>query len=85
ASPIDFDKAMKYSDNIYFAQKALKIGKDQYESMLKKFGFHEKLPIEYEFPISIIAKDGIKNDIQLADTGYGQGQVLMTPLHLALT
>ena len=26
-----------------------------------------------------------KNDIQLADTGYGQGQVLMTPLHLALT
>ncbi|WP_257208019.1 penicillin-binding transpeptidase domain-containing protein, partial [Bacillus pseudomycoides] len=85
ASPIDFDKAMKYSDNIYFAQKALKIGKDQYESMLKKFGFHEKLPIEYEFPISIMAKDGIKNDIQLADTGYGQGQVLMTPLHLALT
>ncbi|PHC39641.1 MecA protein [Bacillus pseudomycoides] len=85
ASPIDFDKAMKYSDNIYFAQQALKIGKDQYESMLKKFGFHEKLPIEYEFPMSIIAKDGIKNDIQLADTGYGQGQVLMTPLHLALT
>ncbi|MGR5874490.1 penicillin-binding transpeptidase domain-containing protein [Bacillus pacificus] len=29
--------------------------------------------------------DGIKNDIQMADTGYGQGQVLMTPLHLALT
>ncbi|WP_033796219.1 penicillin-binding transpeptidase domain-containing protein [Bacillus pseudomycoides] len=85
ASPIDFDKAMKYSDNIYFAQQALKIGKDQYESMLKKFGFHEKLPIEYEFPMSIIAKDGMKNDIQLADTGYGQGQVLMTPLHLALT
>ncbi|PEY29064.1 MecA protein [Bacillus cereus] len=85
ASPINFDKAMKYSDNIYFAQQALKIGKDQYESMLKKFGFHEKLPIEYEFPVSIIAKDGIKSDIQLADTGYGQGQVLMTPLHLALT
>ncbi|KFM95191.1 penicillin binding transpeptidase domain protein [Bacillus clarus] len=85
ASPIDFDKAMKYSDNIYFAQQALKMGKDQYLSELKKFGFHEKLPIEYEFPISIIAKDRIKNDIQLADTGYGQGQVLMTPLHLALT
>ena len=24
ANPIDFDKAMKYSDNIYFAQEALK-------------------------------------------------------------
>ena len=85
ASPIDFDKAMKYSDNIYFAQQALKIGKDQYVNELKKYGFHEKLLIEYEFPISIIARDGIRNDIQLADTGYGQGQVLMTPLHLALT
>lgn len=84
-NPIDFDKAMKYSDNIYFAQQALKIGKTQYVNELKKYGFHEKLPIEYEFPISIIARDGIKNDIQLADTGYGQGQVLMTPLHLALT
>ena len=63
----------------------MKIGKDQYVNELKKYGFHEKLLIEYEFPISIIARDGIRNDIQLADTGYGQGQVLMTPLHLALT
>lgn len=85
ASPIDFDKAMKYSDNIYFAQEALKIGKDKFTNEAKKFGFGEKLPIEYGFPISKIAIDGIKTDIQLADTGYGQGQVLMTPLHLALT
>ena len=85
ASPIDFDKAMKFSDNIYFAQQAIKIGKDKFMSEVKKFGFDEKLPIEYPFPVSKIAKDGIKNDIQMADTGYGQGQVLMTPLHLALT
>lgn len=51
---------MKYSDNIYFAQQALKMGKDQYVKEFKKYGFYEKLPIEYEFPISIIAKDGIK-------------------------
>ncbi len=85
ANPIDFDKAMKYSDNIYFAQEALKIGKDKFMSEAKKFGFDEKLPIEYGFPASKIANDSIKNDIQMADTGYGQGQVLMTPLHLALT
>ena len=85
ASPIDFDKAMKYSDNIYFAQKAIEIGTDRFLSEAKKFGFDEKLPIEYSFPVSKIATDGIKNDIQLADTGYGQGQVVMTPLHVALT
>ena len=32
ASPIDFDKAMKFSDNIYFAQQAMKIGKDKFMS-----------------------------------------------------
>ncbi|WP_242161614.1 penicillin-binding transpeptidase domain-containing protein [Bacillus cereus group sp. BfR-BA-01522] len=85
ASPIDFDKAMKYSDNIYFAQQALKIGKDKFINEAKKFGFDEKLPIEYGFPVSKIVNDGMKNDIQMADTGYGQGQVLMTPLHLAFT
>ena len=77
ASPIDFDKAMKYSDNIYFAT-SFENGKDQYLNEFKKYGFDEKLPIEYEFPVSKIANDGIKNDIQMADTGYGQGQVLMT-------
>ncbi|WP_459503612.1 penicillin-binding transpeptidase domain-containing protein [Bacillus sp. C1] len=85
ASPIDFDKAMKYSDNIYFAQQALKIGEDKFMNEAKKFGFDEKLPIEYPFPVSTIAKSSMENDIQMADTGYGQGQVLMTPLHLALT
>ncbi len=60
ANPIDFDKAMKYSDNIYFAQEALKIGKDKFMSEAKKFGFDEKLPIEYGFPASKIANDSIK-------------------------
>lgn len=36
ANPIDLDKAMKYSDNIYFAQEALKIGKDKFMSEAKK-------------------------------------------------
>ncbi|MFD3448740.1 penicillin-binding transpeptidase domain-containing protein [Microbacteriaceae bacterium 4G12] len=85
ASPIDFEKAMIYSDNIYFAQSALKIGKDKFTEQAKKFGIGEKLPIEYPFSTSQIAKDGMKNDIQLADTGYGQGQTLMTSLHVALS
>ena len=28
--------------------------------------------------------EGIKSEIQLADSGYGQGQILINPLHLAL-
>ncbi|MDR4369535.1 penicillin-binding transpeptidase domain-containing protein, partial [Bacillus cereus] len=82
---IDFDKARKCSDNIYFAQAGLKIGKAKFMSEAKKFGFDEKLRIVYGFPASKSADDGINDGIQMGDTGYGQGQVLMTPLPLALT
>ncbi|GAA3328104.1 hypothetical protein GCM10020331_070730 [Ectobacillus funiculus] len=45
----------------------------------------KKLPLKYPFQASQLANGEIKGDIELADTGYGQGEVLMTPLHVALT
>ena len=53
ANPVDFEKAMMYSDNIYFAQEALEIGKDKFTEEAKKFGLGEKLPIEYGFATSL--------------------------------
>lgn len=51
----------------------------------EKFGIGEKLPFAYPIKASQLAgEDGIKSEIQLADTGYGQGQVTMSALHLAL-
>ena len=77
-------KAMVYSDNIYFAQAALDIGKDNFASKLKDFGFEEELPLDYKMNKSKYSSEGeIKTDIQLADTGYGQGQLQVNPVHLA--
>ncbi|MGL4107810.1 penicillin-binding transpeptidase domain-containing protein [Clostridium sp. LP20] len=76
--------ALVYSDNIYFAQTALDIGKDTFAEKLKSFGFGEELPFEYGMTKSQIASDGnIKTEVQLADSGYGQGEVLVNPVHLA--
>lgn len=76
--------AMVYSDNIYFAQTALDIGKDKFAEELKKLGFDEDIPFEYGVSTSKFASDGaIKTDVQLADSGYGQGEILINPLHLA--
>lgn len=77
------ENALITSDNIYFAQTALDTGKDQFVEGLKSFGFEEKL--DYEFPTksSSISNEGIDSDILLADSGYGQGQMLMSPIHLA--
>ncbi|MBU3182588.1 penicillin-binding transpeptidase domain-containing protein [Clostridium psychrophilum] len=83
---VNLQNAFVYSDNIYFAKSALKIGKEKFIKGSKKFGIGEKLPIDYPIAISQVANNGsIKNDIALADTGYGQGEVLMSPIQLALS
>jgi len=85
-SPVDLKKAFVYSDNIYFAKSAISIGKDALISGSKKFGIGEKLPIGYPIANSQVANNNkIKNDELLADTGYGQGEVLMSPLQVALS
>lgn len=77
-------KAMVYSDNIYFAQVALDVGKENFAKDLTKMGFGEKIPLQYGLYSSQFADDDkFKDDIQLADTGYGQGKLLVNPLHLA--
>lgn len=76
--------AMIYSDNIYFAKAALDIGKDKLSEKLKGLGLGESLPFEYGVSKSQFAvKDNIKTEIQLADSGYGQGEILLNPIHLA--
>ena len=80
--PIDMEKALIYSDNIYFAQKALEIGKQKFTSGLKDFGFEEKLPFDY--PITASNIGDINSEGRLADSGYGQGQIQMSTLHLTV-
>lgn len=84
-SNVDLKDAFVYSDNIYFARAALKIGEENFLERAKRFGFGEELPIDFPFIDSQILNDEeFENEILLADTGYGQGQVLMSPLHLSL-
>ncbi|BBO00270.1 penicillin-binding transpeptidase domain-containing protein [Sporolactobacillus terrae] len=82
---VNLETALFKSDNIYFAQTALKIGGTAFASDAKKFGFGESLPIEFPMRKSTISNSGKLNDQGLlANTGYGQGQVSVTPLHLSL-
>lgn len=84
-SQVNLKDAFIYSDNIYFAQGALKVGGKAFVEQAKVFGMGEKMPFSYPFDKSQVAnKDTIDNEILLADTGYGQGEVLMSSLHLSL-
>lgn len=78
------ENAMIYSDNIYFAKVALKIGEKEMESALNNLGFYEELPFEIKMTKSSYSNtEHIETEIQLADSGYGQGQMLVNPLHMA--
>lgn len=82
---VNLQTALFKSDNIYFAQAALKIGGSTFASDVKKFGFGESLPIEYPMRKSTISNDGkLDSESLLANSGYGQGQVSVNPLHLSL-
>ena len=82
--PVILENALIYSDNIYFAKAALKIGYEEMESSLTQLGFNAELPFEIKMAKSLHSNpESIDTEIQLADSGYGQGQVLVNPLHLA--
>lgn len=82
--PVTMKNALIYSDNIYFAKAALKIGADNLMKSLNEIGFHQELPFDIVMNQSQYSNtDKIETEIQLADSGYGQGQVLVNPLHLA--
>lgn len=80
SSPVNLENAMVNSDNIYFAQAALKMGKDTFTEGLKKFGFDQELT--YPFPLETSSIGEMGTDISLADSGYGQGQIQMNIVHL---
>ena len=82
--PVNLQNALIYSDNIYFAKAALRIGGEGLATGLKKLGFGEELPFDIVMaPSQYSNTEGIDGEIQLADSGYGQGQILINPLHLA--
>lgn len=83
-NPIDLNKALVYSDNIYFARQALEMGNDAFVAGLKNFGFGEEIPFALELQTSQISNEGtLGSEGQLADTSFGQGQMLTNILHLA--
>lgn len=82
-SQVNLENALVYSDNIYFARAALDIGADTLIDKFKAMGFEEEMPFELVLSQSTYDDDGkIDSDIQLADTGYGQGQLLVNPVHM---
>lgn len=86
SEPVDLRDALIRSDNIFFAQKMIELGSENFVKGLKQFGFGEPFPYTYPIQRSTISNDGsIDRETLLADSAYGQGEIQMSALHLATT
>ena len=81
--PNNLKNAMVQSDNVYFAKAALRIGADNLEKGYKQLKIGEKIPFELALNKSQYTSKDFKDDIQVADSGYGQGEILMNPVQMA--
>ncbi len=82
--PLNMHNAIINSDNIYFANAALLIGEEPFFNYMKRLGMEEKIPFDINVAEAQLVNEN--TDITpklLADSGYGQGEILVTPLQLA--
>jgi penicillin-binding protein A len=84
----DMAEVFRRSCNIPFAQVAVEIGPDLMVNGANRFGFDERVPFDLPGAAAStfggLAKDFSDSLALLAIHGFGQGEVQVTPLHMAL-
>ncbi len=84
----DMAEVFRRSCNIPFAQVAVEMGPDQMVNGVARFGFEERVPVDLPNAAAStfggLAKDFADSLALLAIHGFGQGQVQISPLHMAM-
>lgn len=87
--PLDFYEATEVSSNIWFAHAGLDIGPSNMIDWAARYGFGQRIPFELPTSPSQVTGgtgplDGFRDRVELANAAYGQAEVLVTPLQMAL-
>lgn len=83
-NPVNLLTAITHSDNIYFAMKGVEMGGNNLATGLQKFGFGEDFPYSYPISTSTISASGtLEDEVLVANTSYGQGEIETSVLHMA--
>lgn len=75
-----------YSLNVVFAQVGLQIGRSLLEQRAEAFGIGIAIPFDESVSAGQIASSlgFLDSGAALADTAFGQGELLVTPMHMAM-
>jgi peptidoglycan glycosyltransferase len=89
-TPLDFEHAVEVSCNIWFAETGVRTGGDTLARWASRMGFGSALPFDLPTRASQVTNGGgslgggFTDRVELANAAYGQGEVLVTPLQMAL-
>jgi peptidoglycan glycosyltransferase len=80
------EEGVGWSLNVVLAQVGLQIGADGLWDSAEQFGFGEEIPFDLRIAESQLAsdKDFLDSQNALADTAFGQGEILVSPIQMAM-
>jgi len=81
---VDLKKALAVSCNTTFAQLGLGLGADSFYRTFKAFGLDQDPDLGITVRPGTLAAPGDMTQTELASSAIGQGEVLVSPLHMAL-
>lgn len=81
---INLEKALNKSVNVYFAGAAVELGAHRMNKMMSKFRFDEDIVTDFGRIKSPFNLSDLSTEGKLAEAGYGQGRLKMSPLHISM-
>jgi peptidoglycan glycosyltransferase len=79
-------EGIAWSLNVVFARVGMQVGGETYWDYGPRLGFGESIP--YDLPVAesqlANSRSSLDDTNMVADTGFGQGELQMSPLHLAM-
>lgn len=80
----DLLHAFAYSCNVTFARLGAALGADRYRAAAAAFGLGEAPPFPLPVAAGSLSSDDALPPAELASAAFGQGELLVSPLHMAL-
>jgi peptidoglycan glycosyltransferase len=87
---LDFEEATEVSCNIWYALAGVRTGGAELAATAGRLGFGQPIPFDLATSVSQVTNGGgnfgggFKDEVELANAAYGQAEVLVTPLQMAL-
>jgi len=81
---VNLDRALAVSCNSYFGSLGLRLGASHFANGLRDFGWGEGVPFELPGAPIPLREESFSNANGLAEAAIGQGEILVSPLFMAL-